>query len=58
MLEIFTGEASKGYLENIRQNDLKRGKYAQMKRFHYDYQIQVDMYVFIYIFTDKMADDD
>ena len=46
MLKILTGEVSKGYRKKmIIQKNIKENKYAQMKRFNYDCQIQFYMYV-------------
>ena len=56
MLEIITGEALNGFKnKNQRQND-KIYKYTQMKRFHYDWQVQVYMYAFMYFNPEKIAE--
>ena len=54
MLEMITGETLKGNKTNQRQNDKKKDKYAQIKRFHYDLWIQVYMDAFIYVDTEKI----
>ena len=33
-------------------------KYAQMKRFHYDHQLQVYMYAFMYVDLEIMEEED
>ena len=51
MLKVITGEASKVY-ENLK-TETERSKimykYAQLKRFHHDLQLQVYMYDFKYV---------
>ena len=39
-------------------NDLKNDKYAQIKSFHYDYQLQVYMYNFMYVDPETMAEEE
>ena len=49
MLEVLTGEASKGYKNKNRDRMIKiMYKYAQLKRFHNDRRLQVYMYAFMY----------
>ena len=55
MLKILTGEVSKGYRKKmIIQKNIKENKYAQMKRFNYDHQLQFYMYDFVYVNPVKM----
>ena len=48
ILEIMTVKASKGY-KKIEDRTIKNDKYAQMKMFHHDRQLQVYMYDFKYV---------
>ena len=59
MLEIITGEASKAYKNKKSDKEqLKKDKYALMKRFHYDHQLQVYMYAFMYIYPETTQEED
>ena len=59
MLENITVETSKGNKKkNQRQNDKKKDKYAQIKRFHYERWLQVYMYDFMYVDPEKMKEDE
>ena len=42
--------------EKSETNNNKKDKYAQMKRVHYDCQLQVYIYAFMYVNTEKMAE--
>ena len=55
-MEVIIGEVSKGYKnKNMIEKDKKIEKYAQMKRFHYELQLQVYMYTLMYIDTETMT---
>ena len=44
--------------KSLRQNDHNQWEiYTQIKRFHYNCQLQVYMYVFIYVNPEKIPDD-
>ena len=59
MLGNITVETSKINLKkNQRQNDKKKDKYAQIKRFHYDRWLQVYMNAFIYVDTEIIEEDE
>ena len=59
MLEVLIGEASKGYKN--KEYDTEQQKKLinmKMKRFHYDRQLQIYMYAFMYVDPETMSDED
>ena len=51
MLEVFTGEALKWYKNKNTDNKVSKSmeKYAQIERYHHDWQLQVLMFYFMYV---------
>ena len=51
MLEVMNSESSKIYNRNNwdKNKNKSRGKYEQMKRFHYNHWIHVYIYAFLYV---------
>ena len=56
MLEIITGEALNGFKNKNQRQNKKIYEYTQMKRFHYDWQVQVYMYAFMYFNLDTIVE--
>ena len=56
MLKVLKGESLNSYKKKNRDRTTKNyGKYAQLKRFHHDHQIQIYMYYFIYEDPETMS---
>ena len=58
MLEFLTGKASKGFFLSETEISETMDKYAQIKRFNYDFQLQVYMYYFMYVDPETIAEED
>ena len=58
MVEILIGEVSKGYKNKNSETKLlkKKDKYALMKRFQSDRQLQIYMYAFVYIDPETISE--
>ena len=60
MLKVLTDEASKGYKKKKHETKLSKimYRYAKLKRFCRDRQLQVYMYVFMYVDPKTMAEEE
>ena len=60
ILGIITGEPFKCYFNKTSETEKSKAmvKYAQIKRFNYDHQLQFYIYSFVYINPDTMPDEE